>query len=261
MNKHLLLSILLINTFLAACSSSSPTRKALAEDAAEAAKIRAQSEHELRNIEQKKLEEDISRIPSWALESPRSDATGIYAVGIGESDTVRIALRKATLDAEFGLAKSYGQELSGSERSFTQDSYGRTTGSQYTELIDKLVAQIPVNGFDVVHQDVKAINGKYNAYILLKLPYDQFNLVLKAQASRNAGSSIEKQFTNLERLVEKRRKQRAEEAKQEAQQIADTQKPASGADGQRAERKTSAPTASVTASAADAPHSHPDHEE
>ena len=143
----------------------------------------------------------------------------VYAVGEGESNKVRVAMKKAMLDAEFGLAKVYGQELSGSERSSVQDTNDGMSTSQYTELIDKLVSQVPVVGFETVHQEVKTIDGKYRAFVLLKLPHDQFNAVMQKQAAKTNDKMVAEQFKDLERRLDKRRQQRAEEAANEIGEV------------------------------------------
>jgi hypothetical protein len=208
-----LLAALALSAVIAGCSTP-PTMKQLAEDSANASEVRAKAEQERRAQEQKHLENTLGQVPAWSLEPPRPDSNGIFAVGMGESDTLRVSMHKAMLDAEFGLAKAYGQELSGSERSITLDNNSKTTTAQYTELIDKLVTQVPVVGFEVVHQEVKAIDGKYHSFVLLKLPFDQFNSVLKSQAAKTDDVTVEKQFADLERRLDKRRQQRNDEAKQ-----------------------------------------------
>lgn len=198
---------------MSGCASTSPTMQQLAMDEAKASEIRAKAAEEKRAEEQKKMEATLSKVPAWALEQPRPDSTGVYAVGIGESDNMRVSMRKAMLDAEFGLAKVYDQEVSGSERSHTQDANGRGTTSQYTELIDKLVTQVPVVGFEVVRQEIKPIDGKYNTFVLVKLPYSQFNSVLKEQKAKAEAqdATVAKAFDDLERRVNQRRQQRIED--------------------------------------------------
>ncbi len=208
-----ILAVMTIGALVAGCSTQ-PTMKQLAEDSANASEVRVKAEQERRAQEQKRLEDTLGQVPAWSLEPPHPDSTGIYAVGMGASDTLRVSMHKAMLDAEFGLAKNYNQELSGSERNITQDNNSQTTTAQYAELIDKLVTQVTVVGFEVVHQDVKVIEGKYQTFILLKLPFDQFNSVLKNQASKTDDATVEKQFADLERRLDKRRQQRIDEANQ-----------------------------------------------
>ena len=206
-----LLGVIAIGTLVAGCSTS-PTMKSLAKDEADAAEVRAQATEARQAKEQKRMEATIDKVPKWAMEQPRPDDTGVYAVGSAESDKMRVAIKKATLEAEFGLAKIYKQELSGSERSYTQDNNGNVGQEQYTALIDKLVSEVPVVGFEIVRQEVMPIDGKYNAFILIKLPYAQFNSVIKEQRAKTDDITVRKAFDELGQRLDKRRKQRIEDA-------------------------------------------------
>lgn len=206
---------------LAGCSTSPATK--LAKDDAEAAKIRAETAADQRARQQAQMETNLSKVPLWALQPPAPDDTGVYAVGIGDSNKMRIAMRKAMLDAEFGLAKNINQELSGSERSYTRDENGTVGRQQYTELVDKLVMQVPVVGFEVVKQEIRPIDGAYNAFILLKLPYDQFNRVLQDQRAKADDQTIQKAFDDLQNRINVRRQQKLDDAKQQQAQDAQAQ--------------------------------------
>ena len=56
------------------------------------------------------------------------------------------------------------------------------------------------------------IDGKYNAFILIKLPYAQFNSVLKEQRAKTDDNTVRKAFDELGQRLDKRRKQRIEDA-------------------------------------------------
>ena len=212
MKKLNSIAMVVIASFSLMACSTSPTMTQLTQDSISASQARSEANEKAAQKRHEKMEGNLSEIPGWFLEVPKPDGSGVYAVGEGESNKVRVAMKKAMLDAEFGLAKVYGQELSGSERSSVQDSNGDATTSQYTELIDKLVSQVSVVGFETVHQEVKTIDGKYHAFVLLKLPYKQFNAVLQNQAAKTNDAKVEAQFKDLERRLDKRRQQRAEEA-------------------------------------------------
>lgn len=223
MKKNIIVGLVVAGALVMTGCASSPSMQKLAEDQSKAEKVRAEAAAEKRAQEQARMEETLKAVPAWALEVPRPDSTGIFAVGMSESDTLRVALRKAMLEAEYGLAKTYNQELSGSERSYTQDNGGQTTSQQYTALIDKLVTQVPVSGFEVVHQEIKPIGGKYNAFVLLKLPYEQFNRTLQDQRAKSNTNdkTISAAFDDLGRRLKERRQQRLED-----QQVAAAAQPA-----------------------------------
>ncbi len=215
-NRNVVLFVMLTVGMLMMGCSSSPTMKQLAEDESRASEVRAKAAEAKQAKVQERMEATIKQVPKWALEQPRPDDTGVYAVGTAESDTMRVAIKKAMLEAEFGLAKIYNQELSGSERSYTQDNNGRVGQEQFTSLIDKLVSQVPVVGFEIVHQEVKPIDGKYNAFVLVKLPYAQFNSVLKDQRASTDDGTVLKAYDDLEHRMEKRRQQRIDDAARQA---------------------------------------------
>ncbi len=216
-----LICVLFVAVFITGCSSA-PTREQAAKDEVRASEIRAKAEEERREQAQKRMEAEISQVPEWALKPPRPDSTGVYAAGMSESDTMRVAIRKAMLEAEFGLAKNFNQELSGSERLYAQENGGRVGTEQYTTLIDKLVGQVPVVGFEVEHQEVKALDGKYIVYVLVKLPYAQLNRVLQEQREKAADRTVAAAFDDLEQRINRRRQQiREDEARQIGQGGAD----------------------------------------
>lgn len=134
----------------------------------------------------------------------------MFGIGIGESDSLAVAMKKSKIAAEFELAKTLGQELSGSEREYIQENSQGLT-QQYEELIDKLVSNVPVVGFQVIKSETLSIDGKYHNFVMLKLPYDEFNAVIQQQRSATSQQTIKEAFEDLERRVENRRQQIREE--------------------------------------------------
>ncbi|MFC1337529.1 MAG: hypothetical protein G8D91_22980 [gamma proteobacterium symbiont of Clathrolucina costata] len=179
---------------IAGCASHEPMTAAEMESA-------KQEALEIRN---EALEGNIDSLPKWVSNTPAPDAEGMYAVGIGESDNVSLALKKARLEAEFGLAKLYSQELSGSERIYSTDS-DHATDNRYVGLIDKLVQSVPVVGYSTVEQEIQAGNGRYQVYVMLKLPYDEFNKVLKQQREGKVSHDMASAFDELEKRLDIRR--------------------------------------------------------
>lgn len=163
--------------------------------------------------EQKLAKEMVNSVPEWAISPPQPDSEGIYAVGMGDSQKLHTAIKKANLEAQYALAKAYQQELSGNERSYTQDNGNSGLTEQYTQLIDTLVDNVPVVGFRVIEQEVIPLQGRINAYVLVKLPYDQFNTMLQQKKSESANTDIKNAFDELEIRLEKRRQARIEESK------------------------------------------------
>lgn len=187
-----LLSAVLLN----ACASH--TAADVARDQARADAIRAEQEDARVKAENKKLKRALKAVPKWAVEPPQSDATGVFALGMGHDNDLRRALSKARLQAEFGLAKQFGQAISGSERAYDAD--GRN-GLQYTALIDKIVDHVPVVGFETVKSEVTVNAAQYHAYLLLRLPHHEFNRVLQDLRAGTHDSTVKAAFDDLERRL------------------------------------------------------------
>jgi hypothetical protein len=191
------LSILpVIACLISAGCSSTPTSKSIVKE-------QLQIENQRREAAQQQAEKTIDAIPSWAITVPRPDQTGVYALGIAESDKVQIAIKKAHLQAQYGLAKLFNQELAGSEQSMQQDA-GANSSSNYQSLIQSLVNYVSVVGFEVVKQEVKAVNGEFQAYTLLKLPYAEFNKALQNQKQQTQNVQMKQAFKELEQRLQQR---------------------------------------------------------
>ncbi|MGU3806550.1 hypothetical protein ACVZHJ_01330 [Vibrio diabolicus] len=104
------------------------------------------------------------------------------------------------MNAQYELAKSLGQELSGNEQSYLRDSSTGTT-EQYTQLIDSLVAEIPMQGFEVVRQELVTLDGKFTSYQLVKLSYEQLTTTLHANGFRKDKDDVDNAFTRLEQRI------------------------------------------------------------
>ncbi|BFM18718.1 hypothetical protein R50073_49010 (plasmid) [Maricurvus nonylphenolicus] len=193
---HKMIVPILVSLFLIACASNEGYDRVAAE----------KQKQKVIDAKNDRLKEVIEDLPDWAVNPPKSDQEGMYAVGMGNSDSFNTALKMATLEAEFGLAKLYSQELSGSERIYATG--GEFEGvTSYQGLIDKIVDSVPVVGYQTEKKEIKAIQGNYQAFVLLKLPYDQFNEVLKQQRSKATDVAMKEAFDELEQRLEKRKSQ------------------------------------------------------
>lgn len=183
---------------LAGCASE-PTKTSIAKDQLKAEQLKAKAEQE-------RAETTLSQIPSWVINPPQSDSTGVYGVGIGESKKVDVAMKKGSLNAQYELAKSFGQMLSGNERSYVKDgSVGAT--DDYTQLIDSIVAEVPVNGYEVVENKVVAIDGKFTNYTLMRLSYEQFGKGLTTAKQQSENEKIKSEFGELYQRLDELREQ------------------------------------------------------
>lgn len=202
-----LLMIIIVLSVLSGCSSTNnqDLNKTLLKQQFEMEKLRREFNQEILELEKQKREEEIKTLPPWVLNPLPADQTGFYAVGMAESSSILFVMKKAKMQAEFELAKQYRQLLSGSERSFERENTAGELQTQTTVLIDKLIDEVPIVGYGIVKQKIIAINGKHTAYILLKMPYEQYNKVLQAQKETQAETTIANAFDALQTLLASRR--------------------------------------------------------
>ncbi|QIR16312.1 hypothetical protein [Shewanella aestuarii] len=155
-------------------------------------------------VEQAK--EQLSNVPKWYLSPPKNDNFGIVGVGAASSKDMHHAVKKSKLQAEFELAKNYKQELSGSERIYEREGASGELVQTSQFLIDKLVDSVPVVGYEMLDQQVKVnVDGSFQVYTLLKLPYDEFNKVLQRTKAESQDAKELAAFDDLERRLEAKR--------------------------------------------------------
>jgi hypothetical protein len=173
---------------LVGCSST-PTKTDIAIDQAKADAVKMDAAQEV-------AEQTLESVPSWVINPPKSDAVGVYGVGIGQSKKLDVSMKKGSLNAQYELAKSFGQVLSGNERSYTKDGAAGST-DDFTQLVDSIVAEVPVNGYEVIENKVVAMNGEYTNYTLLRLTYDQFGKGLDLAQQESTDTKIKSEFNDL----------------------------------------------------------------
>lgn len=205
------LALIVATLSLLASGCSSNPDKEMAKRLAALEKAERDRIAEQKAFEQAQRKEEINLAPRWFLSPPEPDGTGFYGVGYAKSKQMGHALKAARLQAEFELAKMYRQELSGSERSFERGNTDGDVVTQTTFLIDKIVDAVPVIGYTIVEQKMVPLNGTFETFVLLKLPYDEFNKVLKSQREKELDKTVQASFDDLERRLNNRRQQREQE--------------------------------------------------
>lgn len=203
MQPHDLRPMLLVIACTVSACASSPSRESIAQDQARAQQFQQEADRRHKQERQAQIVQDLAQVPRWALKPPRPDGAGVYAVGMAEDDNLSLSIQKSLLQAEFGLAKVYRQEVSGGERSFSEDR-GSAFSSQFSALIDKLVSRVQIVGYEVVEQDTKPIQGRYHTWTLLKMPYDQINRALRDQRGQAMDAEVKTEFDELERRIRAR---------------------------------------------------------
>lgn len=110
-------------------------------------------------------------------------------------------MKKAALNAQYELAKSFSQELSGNEQSYNRES-NYEMKDQYTRLIDSIVAAVPINGYETAEHKVVAENGHFSAYKLIRLTYERFAQVME-KLKGNDQAEIKMAFEQLQQRLQK----------------------------------------------------------
>lgn len=203
--KKLTITTALIATVLASgCSSTyNPADRLEAEH--EAQMLLEELKAERLALKQEKQENLIDDLPEWVVTPPKSDGFGVYGVGVGESSKYSYALKKAKLQSEFEAAKQIKSEITGLVRNHEAES-GENVIESYSETIENLVTGVPVVGYTVVESEIKSIEGKYHSYVLIHLPYAEFNKAMQQNAKELQVDAITNAFAELERKVEKAKK-------------------------------------------------------
>lgn len=196
---------------LSACSTA-PSNADIARDMANAQKIRDKAYEERTEKQQVQMQRTLSQVPEWAIRAPSPDEEGLYAIGMGGSDNLRLSIRKAFLDAEYGLARATNQMVSGSERSYSKDANSHVEHEEYTGLIDSLVNSVPIVGIETINQETKPVNGLYNTYVLLKLPYKELNRALQSREAKSQDETVKQSYQELYQRLDKVEKKAAQAA-------------------------------------------------
>lgn len=196
------LSVIVLATLLGGCASDA---EKMAQDQIDTERMRQEAAAEARAQLTVQLQDQLdSVVPSWYLDPPKMDGTGIYGVGTAQTKDLGFSVRKAKLLAIYEAAKVFKQEMSGQERSLQRDNGDEGDVAQRTELlVDALVARVPVSGYDIVKTEVKPWDGKFHAFVLAKIPFDEFNSVLKMNKD-----SLKGEFDGAFEALEKRLNER-----------------------------------------------------
>lgn len=188
--KLILLGFLAGSIALTGCSSNQ-TKEDVAKEEIEIQEIRAEAAADARDIQQDLMEQEMASLPEWVIEPPRADGTGFYGVGTASDRDLVTSMRKAELQAKYALASTIKSELSG------EDTMTGSGVNDYRYIINNFVNNVELIGTETVKRIVKPIDGQYKAHILIKLPYDQFNEVLKNSSKKADYKTLQESYERL----------------------------------------------------------------
>jgi hypothetical protein len=167
----------------------------ISKDETKAQAVRDAAAQERRDKKQALLEREAREIPEWVVSPPKADEQGVYGVGIGSDADVLTSMRKARLQGTYELAKAMNAELS------AEDTMTGSGEGQYRYIVSLFVNKVNVAGAEVVQQEVKPINGVFKTYVLVKLPFAEFNHALRAQVSSIQKTELEKDYERLMKRI------------------------------------------------------------
>ncbi|CAM3477139.1 LPP20 family lipoprotein [Paraphotobacterium marinum] len=158
----------------------------------------AKYEHQLaaEEIAQARAEQKLSKIPKWALEKHPVDSRAVYAVGIGQSNTLNLSLQKSQIDAQMKIAEKMNSQITAQVRSVSADSMNIESNSSYERLVDNLI-QSDVSGFEIVKQQIVPIHGQYHTFMLVELTFKEFNRIVQEKMKDELDASNKQKFKDL----------------------------------------------------------------
>jgi hypothetical protein len=143
-----------------------------------------------------RMTETLNDVPEWFLTPPISDATGVYATATASSSDLQYARELAIFQAEYSIAKTINNEVSGKERLHRSQSAGgfKSTADQ---TVVKRVAGADVLGYRIVSQEYRIQNGQYASYVLLHMPYEMQQQMIENR-DNNFQKAAETQYNDVE---------------------------------------------------------------
>ena len=130
-------------------------------------------------------------------------------------------MNHAKLNAEFSIAKSLNQELSGRERAFMRSDSNGNVSSDAESVVTKFVDSADIVGVDTVENEVQLNEGKYTVYTLVYMSYEQQANILARKAGDTTRTSAKEAYAEIEaelrRRAEERKKLEVDKAAAEAE--------------------------------------------
>ncbi|HBC3404751.1 TPA: hypothetical protein KDY05_002026 [Vibrio parahaemolyticus] len=210
-----------------------------------------------KEVKYSKEEQKFNSVPSWFLNAPQNDDQGIYAVGTATSNNLQFTMNHAKLNAEFTLAKTLSQEVSGRERAFMRAGSNGNVESDAESVVTKFVDSADIVGVTTVKNEVVLIDGKYTVYTLLHLSYENQAKILSRKAGDTTQATAAKAYEEVEAEVRRRAEERrqleidkaAAAAKAKAEVEAKVQAKADAAAAKQASAEEAARANELTSSA------------
>jgi hypothetical protein len=207
MLKRTAISLALMATGILAGCSSSQTKEEAMQDYVAAQEIKEEHQQKVSERNQQKAEEFLELAPEWYLKPPQSDEKGIYAVAVGTSTDIATALRKAELQANYGLATKIKNIVS------AEETMTGSSDANYRFIVNSFVDRVDVSSSELVSRNIKIVDGKYNAFVMMLYPYSSLHSdMVKANALRNS-LEIDTAYNRLMKRIKESQAAELEQAK------------------------------------------------
>lgn len=151
-------------------------------------------------------------LPTWFVKMPNDTPEMMFAAATASSPDMQMALDKARLQAERKLIELHGSKISSLTKSNRTDT-GDTMVESTSVTIQKN-ANGELIGAQRVDSQVSFNGQKYVAFVLLRLPTPEFNVLLKQKVNVQTRKEAELRAARSQQELEKRRieEQKAAEA-------------------------------------------------
>lgn len=193
--RNQLLATVALTVLLGACAADpgSPEARMEAYEESQEAKMEA-------------VEEAVDNLPDWFVEPPQSN-DAVYSVGSGKSNSLDMAMTKATLSAKRHLADRVAGVLTEKIREFATE-IGSVDNPVTIEELERATANIihkvPVYGYRISKKEIQPVlGGMYQVYVLLEYGDVEINKVLKRQLERERNATVDQRKKQLYEDLEK----------------------------------------------------------
>lgn len=167
-------------------------------------------------METEQRQQKLDEIPDWFLEPDQFDENGFYAVAVGESTNMNLAIREAKLRAQAELAGQVSQLISAQEKLYTKGDT-LNTGSNISSVIESFIMEQDVAGTVFDRKDMMLVGDKYLFYTRAYLPVKMLKEAqAKAKFAEDLNLASEDAQRELMMRVQKAKDQKAKELEAEA---------------------------------------------
>jgi hypothetical protein len=141
---------------LSGCSSTSKPSQGLAESLA--------NQRYLEKAESQARADEFDKAPSWAVSPAASTQSTLVATASASSTDMQTALQKATVLAQYRLAKQVKSLAEGYEESSMDE------GQTLTSYMKVSVPAVETSGAKITRMDFQVLSGKFFAYVEMSMP-------------------------------------------------------------------------------------------